>query len=101
MTKLFIIVLTYIKTKVKQGETTRQQKVVITVTTALFMVAMTQTGLQLYYIDWVFVTMGSTRETIFKATSTYPSAIIELFRNITYFGPFILADWLMVSYLSL
>ena len=59
---------------------------------------MTQIGLQWYYTNWTFVENGATRETIARASQTYPSASIHLVTNITYFGPFILADWLMVGF---
>ncbi|KAF4619473.1 hypothetical protein D9613_004658 [Agrocybe pediades] len=62
----------------------------------LFVLAMSQVGLQWYCTYWTFVIMGSTRESIAGATRTYPSPKTHLLGNVTYFGPFILADWLML-----
>jgi len=81
-----------------QRRVSRPQRVVVSLITLLFVFAMTQIGLQWYYTNWTFVENGATRETMARASQTYPSASIHLVTNITYFGPFILADWLMVGF---
>jgi len=72
--------------------------VVITATTALFALVISQMALTWYNDDRVLIKSGSTRESIYIATRTSISAGLHLFNNITFFAALITADWLMVRH---
>ena len=69
---------------------------VIIGTTVLFALVMAQMAMTWYNDDRVLIRSGSTRESMYIATTSSIPVGLHLFNDTTFFSALITADWLMV-----
>jgi len=74
------------------------KRVVIITMTVLFAIIMAQIGVGWYVNDLVYIKFGSTRESMYNATTSTFSPGLHLFSNVLFFGGLITVDFLMVRW---